>query len=696
MRAMHWVTVGVMLLAGCAWRSDAQEWSIRFDVSLKDSGSGETFTEAATSQARTGATDGFDGFSLDVPEAPPPPRGLRCYFIPTSGSNWPAGVDGYDVETKSSALVAGTPLTWKLVLTAHGGISGAAHLCWTPKDLPADGQAELLDTTTGNGYRLLAPSCLDVEVSATSGQSYLVVVTRGAATTYSIKGRVTSAGCGRPVPGATLRLDASTAAQTGEDGSYEFTGVGSGTHTVAPLQTSEAFNPTARQVNVNLLVGSATGADFELQDATAPVVQVLQPRQGARLPISQGLPFDFCWSYSETCPSSVEIRFQKEVSPGNIQSRLALTLSRNNVLPGDHQRCDKLTVGCDLPKLAPGYPLDLRILMTDEAGRQIETVVAEALAIANTYSVSGTVRDGCGNPMAGVSVKSGKVSATTDANGQYTLNGLSAGSATVSPQVTGYTFSPASRKVNLGCASPGATEVNFTAVDKLRPTVAILSPTKQAPVSVPPGGSFEVRWSYAESCPKAARVYWKSGGSKTLLAQLSQNELPPGTNEKTTAVTAPSTAKVGSTADLQVEVDDMAGNRGTATSSGCVKVAKSGTASSADATPSPPVRLTLVSVQRVGPRVTAAFVLSQQAVVEVRVLSPNGAMLLAMRSPLLSAGMRQFTWRPGPRALALCRESCVVELRAEDSQGHSSLVVRRTLSARRSRREPAQRTARSH
>jgi alpha-tubulin suppressor-like RCC1 family protein/pimeloyl-ACP methyl ester carboxylesterase len=77
-----------------------------------------------------------------------------------------------------------------------------------------------------------------------------------------------------------------------------------------------------------------------------------------------------------------------------------------------------------------------------------------------TYSISGRVTDSNNNPISGVSVSDGAGhTATTDSNGYYALGGLAAGTYTVTPSKSGYTFSPASRSVTV---PPNATGQNFT------------------------------------------------------------------------------------------------------------------------------------------------------------------------------------------------------------------------------------------
>jgi hypothetical protein len=79
---------------------------------------------------------------------------------------------------------------------------------------------------------------------------------------------------------------------------------------------------------------------------------------------------------------------------------------------------------------------------------------------ASLYMISGRVVDGSGNPISGVTISDNAGhTTTTDSNGNYTLSGLAAGTYTVAPSKTGYTFSPSSRTVSV---PPDATGVNFT------------------------------------------------------------------------------------------------------------------------------------------------------------------------------------------------------------------------------------------
>jgi subtilisin family serine protease len=66
-----------------------------------------------------------------------------------------------------------------------------------------------------------------------------------------------------------------------------------------------------------------------------------------------------------------------------------------------------------------------------------------------TYSISGSVTADSGTGLAGVVVSAGGVSATTSSTGSYTLGGLANGSYTLTPSLSGYTFTPASRSVTV-------------------------------------------------------------------------------------------------------------------------------------------------------------------------------------------------------------------------------------------------------
>jgi pimeloyl-ACP methyl ester carboxylesterase len=80
------------------------------------------------------------------------------------------------------------------------------------------------------------------------------------------------------------------------------------------------------------------------------------------------------------------------------------------------------------------------------------------------YTVSGGVTDANNNPIAGVTMSAGGGHTTnTDSNGNYTLGALPAGTYTLTPSKSGYTFNPASRTVSV---PPDTTGKDFNGYDK--------------------------------------------------------------------------------------------------------------------------------------------------------------------------------------------------------------------------------------
>ncbi len=74
-------------------------------------------------------------------------------------------------------------------------------------------------------------------------------------------------------------------------------------------------------------------------------------------------------------------------------------------------------------------------------------------AAATTYSVSGTITSSAGAAISGVSVSNGSTSVSTNSSGAYTFTGLNNGTYTLTPSLSGYTFSPATRSVSVNGAN---------------------------------------------------------------------------------------------------------------------------------------------------------------------------------------------------------------------------------------------------
>ena len=114
------------------------------------------------------------------------------------------------------------------------------------------------------------------------------------------------------------------------------------------------------------------------------------------------------------------------------------------------------------------------------------------------YSISGRVVDHNNNGIADVSVSDGLGhAATTDPNGNYTLTGLGSGSYTVTPSMSDYTFSPASRSVSV---PPNAVGVDFVGTQPI-PTRTPTSPNTPTNTHTPTSTATPTRTPTPTSTP---------------------------------------------------------------------------------------------------------------------------------------------------------------------------------------------------
>ena len=102
-----------------------------------------------------------------------------------------------------------------------------------------------------------------------------------------------------------------------------------------------------------------------------------------------------------------------------------------------------------------GRPVAVKIL-TDEGCRDIEAKER----FLHEARISGTITPSAGAGISGVTVRHGTITATTNSSGAYTLTGLANATYTLTPSLTGYTFTPANRSVTVNGAN--VTGVNFT------------------------------------------------------------------------------------------------------------------------------------------------------------------------------------------------------------------------------------------
>ncbi|MDB6163954.1 MAG: hypothetical protein JWL98_1386, partial [Xanthomonadaceae bacterium] len=79
---------------------------------------------------------------------------------------------------------------------------------------------------------------------------------------------------------------------------------------------------------------------------------------------------------------------------------------------------------------------------------------------STTYAVSGTITSSTGSALSGVVVSNGSTSTTTTSSGTYSFSSMANGTYTLTPTLSGYTFSPVNRSVTVSGAN--VTAQNFT------------------------------------------------------------------------------------------------------------------------------------------------------------------------------------------------------------------------------------------
>jgi len=253
-------------------------------------------------------------------------------------------------------------------------------------------------------------------------------------TTHSISGRVTDTNS-NPIVSVTISAGGGISTTTTDgNGDYTLSGLAAGTCTITPSKSGYTFSPASRTVSVP---PDATGQDFTGTLQTYSI--------SGRVTDGGGNPI------SDVTISDGEGHTATTHSEGNY------TLS--GLAAGIHT----------IRPLKSGYtfsPASRTVSVPPDATGQDFTGVLQ------TYSISGQLADGSGNPISGATISDGAGhTATTDSNGDYTLSGLEAGIYTITPSKSGYTFSPASRTVSV---PPDATGRDFTGSSGPGPTPGLV------------------------------------------------------------------------------------------------------------------------------------------------------------------------------------------------------------------------------
>ncbi|MCL5024018.1 MAG: carboxypeptidase regulatory-like domain-containing protein [Nitrospirae bacterium] len=399
-------------------------------------------------------------------------------------------------------------------------LSGAASATTS-----TDGSGNYGFTGLSNGNYTVAPSLSGYTFSPTNrsvtvsganvtGQNF-TATQGGGGGSYSISGAVTSGGSGLAGVTMTLSGAASLTISTDSSGSYVFTGLANGNYTVTPSLSGHAFSPASRSVTINganvagqnftegatyRITGTVTSGGRALTNVlltlTGPItLQALSYSAGY---IFSGVPngtytitprragYTFTPSTITVTVSGADVTGQNFTATGDTTYRIEGTVrtSGGSALPGVSMTLSGTATGTTTTDAAGAYSFQglvsgtytvtpskagytftppsttVTITRLDQSGQDFTATGG------GSYNIYGAVATSGGSGLAEVTITlSGTAAGTTitDSSGEYGLTGLVNGTYTITPSLSGYTFSPTSRPVTIN--SGNVTGQNFTGTE---------------------------------------------------------------------------------------------------------------------------------------------------------------------------------------------------------------------------------------
>ncbi|MGC1904042.1 MAG: Ig-like domain-containing protein [Candidatus Acidiferrum sp.] len=298
-----------------------------------------------------------------------------------------------------------------------GGLEGATPYAYT------------WDTTkVSNGPHRLDAIAKDTAGNTTVSSVVRVTVNNAAAQTFSISGILSGAGGS----GATVTLSGTSGAIATANGAgaYTFTGLANGNYTVTPSHTGFTFSPASQAATIN--AANVTGINFA---ATAVAPQT----------------FSISGTISGAGGSGATVILSGAASATTTTNGSgAYTFSGLNA--GTYAATPSHS----------GFTFSPTTQSVTITAANVTGINFTATAVTNpTFSISGTITPSNGGSGATI-LLSGAAGATTttSASGTYSFTGLANGNYTVTPNNSGFTFTPGTQSVTISGANK--TGVNFT------------------------------------------------------------------------------------------------------------------------------------------------------------------------------------------------------------------------------------------
>jgi inhibitor of cysteine peptidase len=255
---------------------------------------------------------------------------------------------------------------------------------------------------------------------------------------YTISGTITANSVALTGVTVTLSGTSSGTATTDTSGNYSFANLESGSYTITPSMTGYIFTSVSQVVTVN-------GADVTGNDFTA----------------------------TASTGSTYSISGTVTTGTGGILSGVTITLSGANTgtvlsdASGNYSFANLESGSYTVTPSMTGYTFTPASQVVTVNGADVTGNDFTATAsTGSTYSISGTVTTSTGGILSGVTITlSGANTGTvlSDASGNYSFANLESGSYTVTPSMTGYTFTPASQAVTVNGADVTGNDFTATA-----------------------------------------------------------------------------------------------------------------------------------------------------------------------------------------------------------------------------------------
>ncbi len=382
--------------------------------------------------------------------------GITYYYsIQAVGSN--ASCASAVAAVKSATPTAGTTYTISGTITLSGAGLAGVTVSTTGASATTSSTGAYTLSGLANGTYTVTPSLSGYTFSPTSSSATISganvtginFTATQVTTTYSISGTITLNGAG--LSGVTVSTTGASATTT-STGAYTLAGLANGTYTVTPSLTGYTFSPTSLSVTIS-------GANVTGKNFTATAVTTGDTPLTSGVGLAGSVALNAYKYYTIVVPSGAT---NLTVTLTGLSADVDLYVNNSTTHPTTSSYYGRSwnsgTTSESLSWTTPTVATWCIGAYGYAAGSY--TVTATVTTGTVTYSISGTITlNGAG--LSGVAVSTTGASATTSSTGAYTLSGLANGTYTVTPALSGYTFTPASQSVTISGAN--VTGKNFTA-----------------------------------------------------------------------------------------------------------------------------------------------------------------------------------------------------------------------------------------